>query len=132
MGETQRAALAETFGSFPHIIAANAAALDSQIAMRDDEGELSWAALGDRVERIAARLIADGLERGQAVAILGYSSIPYALVFLAAVRAGGVAAPLTTSASPDQLTGMARDSGAQHIFIDRAKLGELGEDCFPA
>ena len=131
MGETQRAALAETFGSFPHIIAANAAALDSQIAMRDDEGELSWAALGERVERIAARLVADGLERGQAVAILGYSSIPYALVFLAAVRAGGVAAPLTTSASPDQLTGMARDSGAQHIFIDRAKLGELGEDCFP-
>ena len=59
MGETQRAALAETFGSFPHIIAANAAALDSQIAMRDDEGELSWAALGERVERIAARLVAD-------------------------------------------------------------------------
>ncbi len=77
MGETQRAALAETFGSFPHIIAANAAALDSQIAMRDDEGELSWAALGDRVERIAARLVADGLERGQAVAILGYSSVAY-------------------------------------------------------
>jgi acyl-CoA synthetase (AMP-forming)/AMP-acid ligase II len=131
MGETQTAAkLAEPFGSFPAIIADNAAALGDQVALRDDEGALSWEQLGDRVERIAARLKEDGLERGQSVAILGYSSIPYALVFLAAVRAGGVAAPLTTSASPEQLAGMARDSGAKHIFIDRAKLTELGDDCF--
>ncbi len=125
------ALLAEPFGSFPAIIAANAAALGDQPALRDDETEIGWAALGDRVERIAARLIADGLTRGQSVAILGYSSIPYALVFLAAVRAGGVAAPLTTSASAEQLAGMARDSGAGHLFIDRAKLDELGDGCFP-
>ena len=131
MGETQDGALAAPFGSFAQMIGSNAAALGDQIALRDDTGELSWAALGDRVERLAARLVADGLERGQSVAILGYSSIPYALVFLAAVRAGGVAAPLTTSASAAQLAGMARDSGAAHIFIDRAKLAELGEDSFP-
>ena len=132
MGETQTAAmLAEPFGSFPQIIAHNAATLGDHPALRDDEGAVTWAELGERVERIAARLVEDGLERGQSVAILGYSSIPYALVFLAAVRAGGVAAPLTTSASPEQLAGMAKDSGAKHIFIDRAKLNELGEDCFP-
>ncbi|WP_370034278.1 class I adenylate-forming enzyme family protein [Qipengyuania mesophila] len=132
MGETQTtAALAEPFGNFPQILAANAAERGDRPAMRDDDGEISWAELGDRVERIAARLVEDGLARGQSVAILGYSSIPYALVFLAAVRAGGVAAPLTTSASPEQLAGMAADSGANHIFIDRAKLAELGEDCFP-
>ncbi len=132
MGERQTAAsLAEPFGSFPATIAANAAQLGGKIALRDDTGELTWAQLGDRVERISARLVEDGLGRGQSVAILGYSSIPYALVFLAAVRAGGVAAPLTTSASPEQLAGMASDSGAKHIFIDRAKLAELGDDCFP-
>ncbi len=132
MGETNTAALlAESFGSFPAIIARNAATLGDSVAIRDDDGEVSWSELGDRVERLAARLIEAGLARGQSVAILGYSSIPYALVFLAAVRAGGVAAPLTTSASPDQLAGMAKDSGASHIFIDRAKLAELGDDCFP-
>jgi len=98
--------------------------------LRDETGALSWAEMADRIERIAARLVEEGLERGQAVAILGASSIPYALVFLAAVRAGGVAAPLTTSASSEQLAEMARDSGAAHIFIDRAKLSELGEDSF--
>lgn len=132
MGETQhRAALAQPFGSFPDLIGANAARLGDQPALRDETTEISWSQLGDRVERIAARLLEDGLRHGQSVAILGYSSVAYALVFLAAVRAGGVAAPLTTSASAQQLAGMAKDSGAKHIFIDRAKLDEMGDDSFP-
>ena len=71
------------------------------------------------------------MQRGQAVAILGTSTVAYALVFLAAIRAGGCAAPLTTSASPEQLAGMASDSGAIHLFIDRAKLTELGDFALP-
>lgn len=125
------AALAEPFGSFSAILAAWSAQQPGKPALRDEQGEISWGELGERVERIAAKLQATGLERGQSVAILGYSSVAYALVFLAAVRAGGVAAPLTTSASRDQLAGMARDSGARHLFIDRAKLGELGDDFLP-
>ena len=123
--------LAAPFGSFSDIIGANAKALRDQTALRDEASEISWAELGDRVERIAARLLETGLERGQSVAILGTSSVAYALVFLAAVRAGGVAAPLTTGASAGQLESMAADAGARHIFIDRAKLEELGEDSFP-
>lgn len=125
------ARLAEPYGSFPQMLADWSVVQPERIALRDEAGELTWGQLGDRVERVAASLLADGIERGQSVAILGTSTIPYALVFLAAVRAGGVAAPLTTSASPDQLAGMAADSGATHIFLDRAKLTELGADCFP-
>lgn len=125
------AALAEPYGSFSDILAAWAERQPEAVALRDERGELTWRALAERVERIAARLQADGLERGQSVAILGLSSVPYALVFLATVRAGGVAAPLTTSASRDQLEGMARDSGARHLFVDRAKLSELGDDFLP-
>ncbi len=125
------AALTEPFGNFSATLAGWAEVQPGAIALLDESGCVTWADLDDRVERIAARLVEDGLERGQAVAILGASSIAYALVFLAAVRAGGVAAPLTTSASAGQLAAMARDSGARHIFIDRAKLAELGDDCFP-
>ena len=124
-------ALIAQFGSFSDVLRANADALADQSALRDEHGDVTWADLHDRVERIAARLLEEGLQRGQSVAILGTSSIRYALVFLAAVRAGGVAAPLTTSASAEQLAGMAADSGAAHIFIDRAKLAELGDACFP-
>ncbi|WP_296679687.1 class I adenylate-forming enzyme family protein [Novosphingobium sp.] len=119
------------FGSFPGLIQAWGAFRGDAPALYDGTTSLSWRETAALVERIAARLQADGLERGQAVAILGTSSVAYALVFLAAIRAGGCAAPLTTSASPDQLAGMAADSGAIHLFIDRAKLTELGDFALP-
>ena len=119
------------FGNFPAILAQWAESQPDAPALRDDNGELTWAELADRIERVAARLVETGLEKGQSVAILGTSCIDYALVFLGAVRAGGVAAPLTTSASREQLEGMARDSGARHLFIDAAKRAELGADFLP-
>ena len=128
MGENTAAALAEPFGNFSQILSHWAAAQPDKSALRDDGGELTWAELDDRIERLAARLVETGLQKGQSVAILGTSCIAYALVFLAAVRAGGVAAPLTTSASREQLEGMAADSGAKHLFIDGAKSAELGDD----
>jgi acyl-CoA synthetase (AMP-forming)/AMP-acid ligase II len=121
------ALLDQEFGSFPALIAAWGEVRGEAPALFDGQTLLSWREAAARVERIAARLQADGLERGQAVAILGTSSVNYALVFLAAIRAGGCAAPLTTSASPDQLRAMAADSGAMHLFVDRAKLAELGD-----
>ena len=131
MGANAAAAtLSEPFGNFTQVLAHWATHQPEATALRDDTGSLTWATMADRIERIAARLADDGLERGQSVAILGISSIPYALVFLAAIRAGGVAAPLTTSASADQLEAMAKDSGARHLFVTRAKLDEVGEARF--
>ncbi len=121
------ARLAEPFGSFPDILMEWSRIKGDDLAIVDEKREVYWAELAGLVERLAARLVETGLQRGQSVAILGTSSVEYALVFLAAVRAGGVAAPLTTSASPEQLEGMARDSGAIHLFIDAAKAAELGQ-----
>lgn len=122
------AALEEPFGSYIDILTGWARAQPDAIALVDDTRDVAWAELIGLVERLAARLIETGLERGQSVAILGTSTVEYALVFLAALRAGGVAAPLTTSASREQLEGMARDSGARHLFIDAGKAAELGPD----
>ncbi len=122
------ALLAEPFGAFPEILMQWSRIKGDEVALKDDRREIYWAELVGLVERLAARLVETGLERGQSVAILGTSSAEYAIAFLAAVRAGGVAAPLTTSASAEQLTGMAKDSGALHLFIDAAKAAELGPD----
>ncbi|MFM5922682.1 MAG: class I adenylate-forming enzyme family protein [Novosphingobium sp.] len=119
------------FGSFPGLIAAWGEFRGAAPALHDGAETLSWREVADKVERIAARLQADGLQRGQAVAILGTTCNAYALVYLAAIRAGGCAAPLTTSASPEQLRGMAIDSGAIHLFVDQAKLDELGDFKLP-
>ncbi|MBU2588911.1 MAG: acyl--CoA ligase, partial [Alphaproteobacteria bacterium] len=126
--EIMTARLEEAFGSFPDILTEWSWIKGDNLALIDERREVRWAELAGLVERLAVRLVETGLQRGQSVAILGTSSVEYALVFLAAVRAGGVAAPLTTSASPEQLAGMAKDSGAIHLFIDAAKAEELGPD----
>ena len=126
--EMMMSRLAEPFGSFPDILMEWSRIKGDDLALVDDHREVYWAELVGLVERLAARLVETGLQRGQSVAILGTSTVEYALVFLAAMRAGGVAAPLTTSASPEQLEGMAKDSGAIHLFIDAAKAAELGTD----
>ena len=131
MTATPAALLDAEFGSFPGLIAAWGEYRGDADALFDGETTRSWRDTADQVERIAAQLQADGLQRGQAVAILGMTNAAYALVYLAAIRAGGCAAPLTTSASADQLAGMAADSGAIHLFIDQAKLAELGDFKLP-
>ncbi|BDI60030.1 class I adenylate-forming enzyme family protein [Qipengyuania nanhaisediminis] len=123
--------LSEPFGNFSHILALWAERQPGKPALRDEARTLSWAELDALTARIAARLVETGLVRGQSVAILGTSTVNYALVFLAAVRAGGVAAPLTTSASAEQLAGMVADSGARHLFIDAARASELGPGFAP-
>ena len=89
--------LAEPFGSFPDILMEWSRIKGDDLALIDEKREVYWAELVGLVERLAARLVETGLQRGQSVAILGTSTVEYALVFLAAMRAGGVAAPLTTS-----------------------------------
>ncbi|MDM7957209.1 class I adenylate-forming enzyme family protein [Blastomonas sp.] len=119
------AELERDFGNWPGIIAEWGAAQPDATALDDGSAQISWGDLSATVDRMAAQLLADGLQRGQAVAILGTTGIPYALAYLAAIRAGGCAAPLTTSATPRQLANMLADSGAIHLFIDGDKRAEL-------
>ena len=113
------------FGDFGALIGGWGALKPDEAAIADSSGSISWAELTTKTAQFAAQLQHDGLEHGQAVAILGTTNIQYALVYLAAIRAGGCAAPLTTSAAPAQLEAMLRDSGAMHLFVDAAKLDDL-------
>jgi acyl-CoA synthetase (AMP-forming)/AMP-acid ligase II len=123
--------LEKPFGSYPDLIAHWGKDRPDRIALDDGTESLTWAQVSALVDRIATQLQRDGLEKGQAVAILGATSVRYALAYLAAVRAGGCAAPLTTSAAPGQLNAMIRDSGAMHLFVDGAKLADLTDEELP-
>ena len=117
--------LEKPLGSFDVTISAWGAAQPDAPALADSTTTLNWGELDQLTSRIAARLQADGLGNGQAVAVLGTTNISFTLAYLAAIRAGGCAAPLTISATPQQLIAMLRDSGARHVFVESAKLAEL-------
>ena len=117
--------LKQPFGQLEWLINVHATNQPDRIALDDGEEQLTWAETAAFVNRIAAQLQMEGLQIGQAVSILGTTTIRYALVYLAAIVAGGCAAPLTTSATPQQLAAMMTDSGAGHLFIDHIKRAEL-------
>ncbi len=123
--------LNKPFGHLHDLVTMHAKDRPGRMAFDDGEERLSWGEAERLIYRIAAQMQADGLKKGQAVSILGTTTTRYALVYIAAIVAGGCAAPLTTSATPKQLAAMMADSGADLLFIDTNKRAELLESGVP-
>lgn len=123
MGEveaTAAAMLASDFAALPDLIRAHARERGDKPAIVFAERTLDYAALDAAMDRIAFSLQRDGVRQGDAVAILGPSTLDYALAFLGALRAGAVAAPLAPSATAEQLAAMVKDCAAPILFHDAA------------
>ncbi|MEG3180702.1 class I adenylate-forming enzyme family protein [Sphingomonas sp. LT1P40] len=124
---TAREMLAEPFGTLPDLIAAHARERGDKIALIHGDSALTYAALNMRMDRIAAALQRAGTVQRQAVAIVGGMSVDYAAVFLGAIRAGAVPAPIAPSSTGDQMAAMIADCGANVVFLDADAAATLGD-----
>lgn len=109
-----------TFRTVAALIREHAQRQPERHALRDDQRELSYAALDTLMDRIAAALQRDGVRPGDSIAICAHSSVHYAALFLGALRAGVVVAPLASSANRESLASMLHDAGARWLFLDHA------------
>ncbi|HVJ00560.1 MAG TPA: class I adenylate-forming enzyme family protein [Sphingomonas sp.] len=117
---TAEAMLASDFAALSDLLRAHAKERPAKPALICGDTTLDYAELNRRIDRIAAALQRDGVRGGEAVAILGANSIPVALTFLGALRAGCIPAPLAPSATPGQLAAMVADCSAPILFHDAA------------
>ena len=108
------------FRAIPDVIAQHASQAPRRLAVQQGKLSLNWGELGTAIERVAATLQRDGVQPRESIAICGANSIDYLVLFLGALRAGVVVAPLPTGALPEQLAGMVEDSGARLFFTDGA------------
>jgi acyl-CoA synthetase (AMP-forming)/AMP-acid ligase II len=108
------------FQTLSDLIQGHALAQPEALALRDPYTTLSYAALSARMDQVAAALQRDGVTPGQCIALCGLSGVDYACVFLGALRAGVVVAPLAPSVTPQILSGMLRDALARLLFVDAA------------
>ena len=99
-------------------IAANARAAPEATALQDEAGRLSYGELDSAMDRVAAALQRDGIAQGDTIALCAASSVAYLTVFLGALRAGIVVAPLAPSSTPASLKAMRDDSRARLLFVD--------------
>ena len=100
------------------LIREHALAQPQRPALTQGDDQLSYAELDALMDRIAASLQRDGLQPGDAVAVCANASPRYAAVFLGALRAGVVVAPLSPSVTPESFAGMLADAQARWLFAD--------------
>jgi acyl-CoA synthetase (AMP-forming)/AMP-acid ligase II len=121
--------LATGFATLPDLIRAHATEQGGKTALAALEGSIDYAALDALMDRVAAALQRDGVKQGQAVVIVAASRIEYGAIFLGALRAGCVAAPLAPSSTPESLAAMIADCGAPIVFVDdEASAALAGQD----
>jgi len=112
----------EEFVDFGARIAANAADFPDKAAVVDEHRTLTWAAFGDLVARLAGRLAAAGVGRGDNVASLAENSAHHVALYAAVLSAGACMVPLPFGAAPDALRKMRDDSGARLLFASPDRL----------
>ncbi|MEO8280215.1 MAG: class I adenylate-forming enzyme family protein [Ideonella sp.] len=87
--------------------------------------QLSYGEFDRSIDRVAASLQRDGLRPGDSIAICAIASVVYAVVFLGALRAGVVVAPLAPGSTAAGLARMVADADAKLVFVDGATAGEF-------
>ena len=107
------------------ILRAHAARRGPAVALADESMTISWAELDALLDRVAVALQRAGVAKDEPVAIAALNSVPTALAFLGAIRAGAVAAPLTSSAAPETILAMLADSGSRVLLLDAAIGAQL-------
>ena len=114
------------FRTLPDLVRAHALDAPTRLALIDGTQQLSYAALDALMDRVAAGLQRDGLQTGDAIAVCAASSVAYAAVFMGALRAGVVVAPLAPGSTSESLARMVSDARARLLFLDAAAADTLG------
>ena len=115
------------FGTLPELIAAHAVERPDRLALAMEDETVTYAELDATMDRIAAALQRDGAAPHQAVSIISGTNIPYAMLFVGAVRSANVPAPIAPSSTAEQMEAMVQDSGALHLFLDAESARTLGD-----
>jgi 4-coumarate--CoA ligase len=93
----------------------------------------TYAELYGASRKVAGGLVADGLERGDVVAVLSPNIPEYAIVFHGVALAGGTVTPINPTYTVGEIVHQLRDSGARYLvtiphFMEQASTasGEAG------
>jgi acyl-CoA synthetase (AMP-forming)/AMP-acid ligase II len=87
-----------------------------RLAVVCGEVRRTWGDFDAGISRVAHALIADGLQRGDRVAVLMDNSVDMLEVVFGVIRAGGCAVPLSGLLTGEQMAGLITDSRATRAF----------------
>ncbi|MFE0653939.1 amino acid adenylation domain-containing protein [Streptomyces sp. NPDC059534] len=109
--------------SMPQLFAAQAARTPDAVAVTLAGRRLTYAELDRRANRLAHRLIAEGVRPGSRVVLFLERSLEAVVAILAIVKAGAVYVPLDTRYPTDRIELIVRMSGGTLFLTDRELAG---------
>lgn len=112
--------LSQQFASIPNAIAAHAAERPGAAAIAVGDETIDFGTLYGLMHRVASSLQRDGVTPQSTIAICAQTSLNYAVVFLGAVMAGVIVAPLVSTSTPATVASMVSDAEATILFVDEA------------
>ena len=115
----------QAFATVSDLIRAQAGHRPATPSFIQEGRKLDYAGLDALLDRAAASLQREDIAPGDAISICASTSIEYAVVYLAALRAGAIVAPLMPSSTREQLAGMVSDCNAKLLFLDRSTADSL-------
>jgi acyl-CoA synthetase (AMP-forming)/AMP-acid ligase II len=104
----------------PDILRAAAAHYGSRIAIRDDEGDFTWAQHADRVARTAGVLRAMGLGADDRFGVIMLNGFRTAELLWAGYWSGAVPVPLNWRLAPAEMRDILSDAGCGVVVVDGA------------
>ena len=81
------------------------------------DAHATWADFDRGMNRVANRLLAQGLGRGSSVAVVMSNSVDMIYAMFGVVRAGARVVPISGLLTPDQVLMMLQDSGAAAVIV---------------
>jgi len=107
-----------SFRSIGDLVREHARARPERPALVQGVDVLTWGALDALMDRVAASLQRDGVQPGGTILPCGAMTPMQAALFLGALRAGVVVAPMAHSVTPEVFAAMRRDAAPRRLFID--------------
>ncbi|MCX5305435.1 FadD3 family acyl-CoA ligase [Streptomyces sp. NBC_00160] len=111
------------WGSIAQLVRAAAARYADREAVVDGRTRISYAQLGERVERAAAACVAAGIEPGDRVAVWAPNTLEWIVSALGAVSAGAALVPLNTRFRGTEAAYVLERSRARLLFVTGTFLG---------
>lgn len=108
--------------ALPELLRPHAAGSASAIALRTDDGTVTYAELNARADRVAAALGGAGLAFGARVGFLGRNSPVCVELLVGAAQAGMVLVPLNWRLSSSELSQIVDDAGISLLVVEREFL----------
>ncbi|MDY7538104.1 class I adenylate-forming enzyme family protein [Undibacterium sp. 5I1] len=117
--------LQKEFATISELIQLHAVYRPQHLAYIQNAQTLTYQELDQMMDLVVKSLQRNQIQAGDAIAICASTSFDYVIVFLGALRAGVVVAPLAPSTTAEGLLSMITDADASIVFLDQDMTLEM-------